>query len=328
MPARKPRPERACVWCPAMVDANAMFTPCRAAAVSFKPKKWDKAGNADKLEAAFRAAAQSTPKPDLIVGPEGALEGYVITDVIWNRPRVPDFLDVAEPIDGPYIKRFQKLARSLSTSLCFGFAERVGNDVFNSALFIDHRGQIRGTYHKVSEGTHPTWNFCRQASTLRAFDTPFGRCGILICSDRWSPITARTLVLDGAQFILIPTWGTIGKAQNQTVLGRARENGVPIVQANVGAGLIINRGEIAAYTRGLNKTVIADIDIPIPPSPQAVLACEVQVRKYQKRIQQDWYRATSPLIKKGKPPASLQPSLVSDKTFQKLKSTGWGKDKP
>ncbi|GIT16216.1 MAG: hypothetical protein CM1200mP37_7970 [Chloroflexota bacterium] len=45
---------------------------------------------------------------------------------------------------------------------------------------------------------------------------------------------ARTMVFDGAQMLLINSFGSKSKGQNETVLGRARENGVPIVEANVG----------------------------------------------------------------------------------------------
>ena len=155
----------------------------------------------------------------------------------------------------------------LKTCLCFGFAERRGtSSVYNSAVFIDEEGDICGTYHKTqfAEGTHPSWNFNCIGETIRAFDTPFGRAGILICNDRWNPLIARTLVLDGAQFLLIPSYGSKGKSQNQTVLARARENGVPIVEANVGMNLIINKGEIVAYKWGNDQISTASIDIPVP----------------------------------------------------------------
>ena len=94
-----------------------MFTPIKATAISLKPKKWDKAYNADKLESLFRTAAQD--QPDLIVATEGVLEGYVVMDVIEHPEKVPAMLDIAEPLDGPYIRRFQALAQELQTCLCF-----------------------------------------------------------------------------------------------------------------------------------------------------------------------------------------------------------------
>ena len=181
-----------------------MFKKVKVACISIKPTKWDKAGNADKMEAFFKEASQQ--EPDLILATEGVLEGYVVTDIIEGRRRPIDMYDVAEPIDGPYISRFQNLAKTLNICLGFGFAERIDDDVYNAAILIDNRGEIVGKYHKtqLAEGTHKSWFFNRAGKSIRAFDTPFGRAGFLICNDRWNPLIARTLVLDGAALLLIP----------------------------------------------------------------------------------------------------------------------------
>lgn len=299
-----------------------MFQRCTAAAVSFRPKKWNKAYNADRMEFFFRKAAKE--KPDVIVAPEGALEGYVFSDVTWHRERVEAFLDLAEPLDGPYIRRFRRLARSLRTCLCFGFAERIGRDVWNSAVFIDATGHVCGRYHKVTETTHPTWNFARQANRVRAFDTPLGRCGVVICSDRWMPLLARTLVLDGAQFILIPTHGSKEHTQTKAVLARARENGVPIVQANVGMAQIISKGEVVTYKWGLNQVATGAIDIPVAPSKDAVRACDRELRRFHPIMQRDQYRAAMKRLRKGQPSRDQQKSFLSERQFRRLQQTRWG----
>ena len=246
-----------------------MYTQIKATAISIKPKKWDKESNANKVEAFFRAAAEDSP--DLIVTTEGVLEGYVASEVIAHPERAQDMLDIAEPIDGPYIKRFQSLAKELSTCLVFGFAERIGAEVYNSAVFVDDKGEIAGRYHKtqLAEGTSDRWFFNRVGRTIRAFDTPLGRAGMVICNDRWNPMITRTLVLDGAQMILIPSYGTKTKVQNETVLARARENGVPIVEANVGVNLIVSKGEAVGYKWGNDQITTAIIDVPALPSPAA-----------------------------------------------------------
>jgi predicted amidohydrolase len=243
-----------------------MYTPVRVAAISIKPRKWDKPGNADKVEAHFRDAAKD--RPDLILTTEGVLEGYVVMDVIEHPERAQEMLDIAEPIDGPYIRRFRRLARALSTCLCFGFAERVGRDVYNASVFIDGEGEIRGIYHKtqLAEGAHASWHFNRVGKAVRAFDTPIGRMGMLICNDRWNPTIARTLVLDGARLLLILSYGSKSRGQNQAVLSRARENGVPVVEANVGMNLIVSKGEIVAYKWGIDRTTSAVVDLPAVPS--------------------------------------------------------------
>jgi predicted amidohydrolase len=223
-----------------------MYDTIKVAAISFRPTKWAKAANAERMEALFVEAAKEHPR--VILMTEGALEGYVVMDVIEGRAAASAMLEIAEALDGPYIQRFQRLARQLHTCLGFGFAERIGNEAYNCAIFLDERGEICGKYHKtqLAEGTHDSWCFNRVGKQLRAFDTPIGRAGFVICNDRWNPLIVRTLVLDGAQVIFIPSYGDRKKQQNQAVLVRARENGVPIVEANVGMNLIISKGEIVA----------------------------------------------------------------------------------
>ena len=277
-----------------------MYDTINATAISIKPKKWDKAYNADKMEAFFREAARD--RPDLMVTTEGVLEGYVVTDVIEQRKRAEAMLEIAEPLDGPYVTRFRRLAKALKSCLCFGFAERIGDDVYNSALFIDGQGEICGRHHKVqlAEGTHSSWNFNRVGSSLRAFDTPLGRAGILICNDRWNPLIARTLVLDGAQLLLIPSFGSKRRRQNQAVLARARENGVPIVEANVGMNLIVSKGEIAAYQWGNDRITTALIDVPATPSLDAARAYESEYVRRQVQEMDRRYQETMKRIN-GKP---------------------------
>ncbi len=270
-----------------------MYESITVSAISLKPTKWDKAANAEKLEAFFVAAAQAGPQ--LILATEGVLEGYVVMDVIEGRATPMAMLEIAEPLDGPYIRRFRALARKLRTCLCFGFAERCpGAAVYNTAVFIDAAGDIRGVYHKtqLAEGTHPSWNFNRIGETIRAFDTPFGRAGILICNDRWNPQIARTLVLDGARFLLIPSYGSKGRAQNRTVLARARENGVPIVEANVGMNLIISKGEIVSYKWGNDRISTAQIEIPFPPATETARRSEQAYMETQDTEMAARYRKT------------------------------------
>ena len=219
------------------------------AAVSFVPRKFDLENNAVKLEQMFRRA--SAGGAQIAVAPEGILEGYVVNEIIAGKAAVDDMKRVAVEIDSPMIKRFRKLARELKMCLVFGFAERVSGDVFNCAVFIDHKGEICGRYHKMqfAEGYHPSWWFNRLGSRSRAFDTPLGRCGILICNDRWNPRLAEIPALDGAQFLVIPSFGSRSVAQDQAVLARGKENGLPVIEANVGVTLVVNQGKIAVVDR-------------------------------------------------------------------------------
>lgn len=263
-----------------------------------KPVKWEKAANADRMEDFFRKAASE--KVHVALAPEGVLEGYVTNEIIAKPVLADRMLDVAEKLDGPYIKRFQELARGLKTCLCFGFAEQKRDGVYNCAIFIDLKGNICGTHHKaqLAEGYHDSWEFNRIGKQLRAFETPFGKAGFLICNERWNPKIARTLVMDGAQALYIPSFGSRSKSQNENVLARARENGVPTVEANVGVNMIISKGEVVAYKWGCDQLTVGEIDIPELASSKNARKMEREYLKEQSVNMKLNYKKTMAHLKK------------------------------
>ena len=245
-----------------------MFQEVRVAAISFKPVKLDLEGNADRLEEMFREAAAGGA--ELAVAPEGVLEGYIVNEIIDGKIPPEEMKRVSLAMRSKTIQRFRELARTLGMCLVFGLAERVDGEVYNCAVFLDHRGRLRGKYHKMqlAEGHHRSWWFNRLGKHSRAFDTPFGRAGMVICNDRWNPDIARIPVLDGARYLLIPSFGSRSRAQDRAVLARARENGVPIVEANVGVTLIVSKGEIVSLSRKTTAITHGAISVPAPPSLQ------------------------------------------------------------
>ena len=235
----------------------------RVAAISFVPTKADVESNAARLEAAFRRAAQGGAK--LAVAPEGIVEGYIVNEIIAGQMPAEKMREVALPIDHRIIRHFRDLAAELKLCLVFGFAEKVGDDVFNTAIFIDDAGAIRGTYHKMQlqEGCHPDWWFNRLGTASRTFETPFGRCGVLICNDRWNPALAKIPALDGAQFLVIPSFGSNSMNQDEAVIARSRENNnLPIVEANVGVTLVVSEGQPVSLSREKETVTLGEIVIP------------------------------------------------------------------
>lgn len=83
-----------------------MYKVIKAAAVSLLAKPWDKSHNAYKMEKFIRLAAQKNL--DLVVLHEGVLEGYCVADVVLDPRRADEFATLAEPIDGPYVRRFHR----------------------------------------------------------------------------------------------------------------------------------------------------------------------------------------------------------------------------
>ncbi|MDA4121811.1 MAG: carbon-nitrogen hydrolase family protein [Thaumarchaeota archaeon] len=254
--------------------ADPGFKVLRVAAISMKADKWKVEENADKMERLFRRAGRLGAKVAVIT--EGALQGYVVMEAIKSPKRAEKMLAISEQPEGPHNLRFGQLAKDLGMCICLGLSERVGGDVYNAALFIDDQGRIRGRHYKMqfAEGNDPGWYFNRMGQHIRAFDTPYGRAGFLICNDRWDKTLARALVLDGARVIYILAYGDKSHKQDRVLVETARENGVPIVEANVGANLIISKGEIVARARGEDDITVADIAVPLAQSEEAVRELE------------------------------------------------------
>lgn len=267
----------------------------KVAAISFKPSKLDLERNADTLEAAFRKAAEKGAR--IALAPEGVLDGYVINDILAGKVTADQLRQVSLSVDGPVIRRFRELAAELKVCLAFGFAERVGEELFNCAIFLDDSGRIAGKYHKMqfAEGYDPSWWWNRLGRQSRAFDTPYGRAGFMICNDRWNADLARIPVLDGARFLLIPAFGSRSQAQDDAVRSRARENGVPVIEANVGVTLIVDgKGNLIGQGRDEIGITFGEIRIPAPVKPRASARDRIEAeflrwrgaempRRYQKR---------------------------------------------
>jgi len=131
---------------------------------------------------------------DLVVFPELALTGYFLKDL------VPE---VARRLDSPEIARLAELSRGISIAV--GFVE-VTDDYrfFNSALYLED-GAVKHLHRKVYLPTYGLFDeqrYLARGEQFRAFDSKFGRMGILICEDMWHLSSSYILAMDGAATLL------------------------------------------------------------------------------------------------------------------------------
>jgi predicted amidohydrolase len=157
-----------------------------------KPKLGCIADNLARIEERILEATAS--KADLIVFPELALTGYFLKDL------VPE---VARSIDSPDIRRLIELSRTISIAI--GFVE-VTNDYrfFNSAIYLED-GAIKHLHRKVYLPTYGLFDeqrYLARGEQFRAFDTKFGRVGMLICEDMWHLSASYILAMDGATTLI------------------------------------------------------------------------------------------------------------------------------
>jgi N-carbamoylputrescine amidase len=117
---------------------------------------------------------------------------------------------LAEPIPGPSTDALCELAKRRQIVIVASLFERRAPGLYhNTAVVIDADGSLVGRYRKMHIPDDPLFYekfyFTPGDLGFRAFDTRYGRIGVLICWDQWYPEGARLTALAGAQILFYPT---------------------------------------------------------------------------------------------------------------------------
>lgn len=107
------------------------------------------------------------------------------------------------------LQEVQAACREAQISICLGISERVpdGYTLFNSQVFIDSQGQIKGVHRKL-QPTYVERMVWAQGSghTLRTYDSLGDfRIGGLCCWENTMPLARQALTLDGEE-IHVGAW--------------------------------------------------------------------------------------------------------------------------
>jgi NAD+ synthase (glutamine-hydrolysing) len=133
---------------------------------------------------------------DLVIFPELSLTGYVLQDL------VPAVAHKPLPTD-PVFKEL--LAASRDIDITVGFVEEdMRSRFFISSAYLSQEKVVH-VHHKVYLPTYGLFDegrFFAWGDTTSAFDTRFGRMGMLICEDFWHISPPYLLWLDGADLFL------------------------------------------------------------------------------------------------------------------------------
>ncbi|MBI2077569.1 MAG: carbon-nitrogen hydrolase [Euryarchaeota archaeon] len=129
---------------------------------------------------------------------------------------------LAETIPGPTTKRLSDAAKKQGVVIVASLFEKRAQGLYhNTAVVIDADGSLVGKYRKMHIPEDPRFYekfyFAPGDLGFKAFDTRFGRIGVLVCWDQWYPEAARLTALQGAQILFYPTAiGTwIGEKEHQ-----------------------------------------------------------------------------------------------------------------
>lgn len=142
------------------------------------------------------AAAQGV---ELLLFPELSLTGYYLQDMVYELGIAPGSGD---PTFGPLLEATRRHALDLTV----GFVEEDTRHRFyisqaylsDGAIVHVHRKAYLPTYGMFDEGRYFAWG-----DEVRAFDTRFGRMGMLICEDFWHASPPYLLWLDRADVLLL-----------------------------------------------------------------------------------------------------------------------------
>lgn len=117
---------------------------------------------------------------------------------------------LAEPIPGPSTVAFQKIAKKYNVVIVASLFERRASGLYhNTAAIIDSGGALLGIYRKMHIPDDPLFYekfyFTPGDTGFRAWQTKYGKIGVLICWDQWYPEGARLTALQGAMVLFYPT---------------------------------------------------------------------------------------------------------------------------
>ncbi len=155
-------------------------------------------GNVDSnlksiLDLTAQAHAQGA---DLAIFPELALSGYYVKDLVADVAARPS-------ADDP---RFAPLlAASRDLDLVVGFVEEDARYRYYIAAAYLSEGRVIYVHRKVYLPTYRLFDdarFFAPGTSFRAFNTRFGRMGLLICEDAWHVSSPYVEWMDGADFLI------------------------------------------------------------------------------------------------------------------------------
>ncbi|CAN5534755.1 carbon-nitrogen hydrolase [soil metagenome] len=149
-------------------------------------------------------------KAELIIFPELSLTGYSLKDLNY---------DVAiDPYTSLLLDPLREISKKISI-VCGLVEEDSTFAVYNSAAFISD-GEVKCTHKKIYPPTYGIFEERRYFSAgkdVRAFDSKFGRLGLMVCEDLWHLSVPYMLAVDKAQIL-------IGIAASPTRISPGSEN--------------------------------------------------------------------------------------------------------
>jgi len=201
------------------------FTKYKVALAASSAVVGDKEDNLNTALRDIKKANETGAK--LILFPEMFLTGYMVFD----GEDYETVFKLAEPIDGPSIKKLAEWAREYNIYIVMGMplcSQIYRGVIHNAAVFIGPEGVI-GAHCKVAVpagsyrgGKFYEGHYVRPGNSFEVFDTPLGRIGMLICYEVAWPEITRVLAVKGADLLVHINAATPDVQANYGLVPRVR----------------------------------------------------------------------------------------------------------
>lgn len=135
-------------------------------------------------------------RAQLIVFPELSLTGYTLMDLV---PEV-----AIDPSTSPVLDKLKSASRDID--VVFGFMLEKTKGVYHNAAAYLSGGEIVHLHRKVflpTGGMFEEAKFFARGRGFSAFDTRFGRAGMLVCRDFLTLASSYLLFAHGAEYIIV-----------------------------------------------------------------------------------------------------------------------------
>ena len=152
---------------------------------------------------------------DMVIFPELSLTGYVLQDIaatVAHRPSPDD----------PVFRKLLKASNNID--MVVGFVEEDERYRYTISAAYLSDGKVSHVHRKVYLPTYGIFDekrYFASGDSFRAFDTKFGRAGILICEDFWHASSPYALWMDGADLMFF-TSASPGRGVTEETLGSAQ----------------------------------------------------------------------------------------------------------
>jgi predicted amidohydrolase len=211
----------------------------------------------ENLRKAEQFIATASSEAQIIVFPEDFVVGPLL-----GKNKFADY-------DGRYFKHFQQLASKYTIDVVAGsIPEGTQRGLFNTACYIDSKGNILGKYRKVNLWI-PERDYNTPGNEVCVFQTQFGKVGLIICWDLMFPEIFRAMLRKGVEIVICPSYWCIEdagegmkydgnseiKLVNSLCVTRAFENEIILVYANAAGHL---------QYQGNTGTLIGQSQVTIP----------------------------------------------------------------